>query len=150
MSQTTNQIKLMNLHFMLTLNIRHLQVVLHYAAFLASCVFFRKSSLMRNWSKWSDFMLKARTNKFLGCFNLGSNMDKPSHWVTFFNYIFNPTFGFVHIWPIVGLKQASIFRVPMESKNLNRKTSLFPWPHWRCSNIKTRLNIASHSWCFLV
>jgi len=24
-------------------------------------------------------------------------MDKPSHWVTFFNYISNPTFGFVRI-----------------------------------------------------
>jgi len=29
--------------------------------------------------------------------NFGSNMDKPSHWDTFFNYIFNQTFGFVHI-----------------------------------------------------
>jgi len=27
----------------------------------------------------------------------GSNMDKPSHCVKFFNYIFNPTFGFVHV-----------------------------------------------------
>jgi len=25
------------------------------------------------------------------------NMDTPSHWVTFLNYIFNPVFGFVHI-----------------------------------------------------
>jgi len=24
-------------------------------------------------------------------------MDKPSHWVTFLNYIFNPMFEFVHI-----------------------------------------------------
>jgi len=28
---------------------------------------------------------------------------------TFFNYSFNPTFGFVHIWPKFGLKQPSIF-----------------------------------------
>jgi len=38
-------------------------------------------------------------------------MDEPSHWVTFLNDIFNPTFGFVHICPKVGLKQPSIFRV---------------------------------------
>jgi len=25
------------------------------------------------------------------------NMDKPSHWVTFLNDIFNPMFEFVHI-----------------------------------------------------
>jgi len=28
--------------------------------------------------------------------NFGSNMDKPSHWVQFLNYIFNPMFEFVH------------------------------------------------------
>jgi len=38
-------------------------------------------------------------------------MDKPSHWVQFFNYIFNPTFGFVRILPKIGSKQPSIFRV---------------------------------------
>jgi len=36
-------------------------------------------------------------------------MDKPSHWVTFLNYIFNPMAGFVHILPKNGLKQPSIF-----------------------------------------
>jgi len=38
------------------------------------------------------------TLKIAGLFlpNFGSKMDQPSHWVTFFNYIFNPTFGFVH------------------------------------------------------
>jgi len=36
-------------------------------------------------------------------------MDKPSHWVTFLNHIFNPMFEFVHIWPKIGLKQPSIF-----------------------------------------
>jgi len=29
--------------------------------------------------------------------------------VKILNYIFNPTFEFVHIWPKVGLKQPSIF-----------------------------------------
>jgi len=37
-------------------------------------------------------------------------MDKPSHWVTFLNYIFYPMAGFVHILPKIGLKQPSIFR----------------------------------------
>jgi len=37
-------------------------------------------------------------------------MDKPSHWVTFLNYIFNPMAGFVHILPKIGLKQPSIFQ----------------------------------------
>jgi len=32
-------------------------------------------------------------------------MDKPSHWVTFFN----PMFEFVHIWPKIGLKQPIIY-----------------------------------------
>jgi len=36
-------------------------------------------------------------------------MDKPSHWVTFLNYMFNPMDGFVHILPKIGLKQPSIF-----------------------------------------
>jgi len=36
-------------------------------------------------------------------------MDKPSHWVTFLNDIFNPMAGFVHILPKIGLKQPSIF-----------------------------------------
>jgi len=31
--------------------------------------------------------------------------------VTILNYIFNPTFGFVHILPKFGLKQPSIFKV---------------------------------------
>jgi len=35
-------------------------------------------------------------------------MDEPSHNI-FFNYIFKPTFVFVHIWPKIGLKQPSIF-----------------------------------------
>jgi len=46
----------------------------------------------------------------------GSNLDKPKCWVRnvistvhFLNYIFNPTFGCVHIWPKFGLKQPSIF-----------------------------------------
>jgi len=56
----------------------------------------------------------------------GSNMDKPKYWVknvisnfnptstftfncNFFNYIFNSTFGFFHIWPKFGFKQPSIF-----------------------------------------
>jgi len=49
--------------------------------------------------------------KNVGCFNpiFGSNMDKPSHLVTFLNDIFNPLFEFVHIWPKIGLKQPSIF-----------------------------------------
>jgi len=29
--------------------------------------------------------------------NFGLNVEKPSHWVTFLNYIFNPIFEFVHI-----------------------------------------------------
>jgi len=41
--------------------------------------------------------------------NFGLNMDKPSHWVTFLNYIFNPTAGFVYILPKIGFKQPSIF-----------------------------------------
>jgi len=36
-------------------------------------------------------------------------MDKLSHWVKCLNYIFNPTFGVVHILPKFGLKQTSIF-----------------------------------------
>jgi len=32
-------------------------------------------------------------------------------WVKILNDIFNPTFGFVHIWSKFGLKQPSIFRV---------------------------------------
>jgi len=35
-------------------------------------------------------------------------MDKPSHWVTFLNDIFNPMAGFVHILPQNVLKQPSI------------------------------------------
>jgi len=35
-------------------------------------------------------------------------MDKPGHWVTFLNDIFNPIAGFVHILPKIGLKQPSI------------------------------------------
>jgi len=29
--------------------------------------------------------------------NFGSNMDEPSRWFKFLNYIFNTRFGFVHI-----------------------------------------------------
>jgi len=36
-------------------------------------------------------------------------MDKPSHWVTFLDYFFNPIAGFVHISPKIGLKQPSVF-----------------------------------------
>jgi len=56
---------------------------------------------------------------------IGSNMDKPKclvknaiknftveseswSWVKIWNYIFNPTFGFVHILPKFGFKQPSI------------------------------------------
>jgi len=43
-------------------------------------------------------------------------MDKLKYWVKkksqkVENYIFKPTFGFVHIWSKFGLKQPSIFRV---------------------------------------
>jgi len=38
----------------------------------------------------------------------GSNIDKPN-WVNILNYMFNPTFGFVHILPKFELKQPSIF-----------------------------------------
>jgi len=49
--------------------------------------------------------LQTYSKKLLGSFNptLGQIWTNPSHWVTFFNYIFNPTFGFVHFWPKVGL-----------------------------------------------
>lgn len=39
----------------------------------------------------------------------GSNMDEHNCWFKFFNYILNPTIGFVHVWPKQGLKQPSIF-----------------------------------------
>jgi len=50
----------------------------------------------------------------LGCFNpnLGKIWTNPNvvlSKVHFFNYIFNPTFGFVHILPKFGLKQRNIF-----------------------------------------
>jgi len=50
------------------------------------------------------------------------------HFLTdFFNYIFNPTFGFVHIWPKFGLKQPSIFRVETNHcDNLVNSGTLFP------------------------
>jgi len=45
--------------------------------------------------------------------NLGWNnpafTDESESWVKNFNYIFNPTFGFVHIWPKFGLRQPGIF-----------------------------------------
>jgi len=43
-----------------------------------------------------DYNLK---KKKLRCFNpnLGQNMDKPSLWVHFLNYVFDQTFEFVHI-----------------------------------------------------
>jgi len=58
----------------------------------------------------------------LGCFKptFGSNTDKPKCWVKnlfkkctvevglILNYIFNPTFWFVHIWHKFGIKQPSI------------------------------------------
>jgi len=44
-------------------------------------------------------------------------MGKPSHWVTFLNFIFNPMAGFVHILPKIGLKQTLIF---LECQNLLR------------------------------
>jgi len=47
----------------------------------------------------------------LGCFNpiLGKIWKDPAIGLTFFNYIFNPTFGFGNILPKIGLKQPSIF-----------------------------------------
>jgi len=54
----------------------------------------------------------------LGCFN-------PNVWLKcnlkIFNYIFNPTFGFVHIWPKFGLKQPSIF-VSVQMKQMKWKS----------------------------
>jgi len=46
-----------------------------------------------------------------GCFNptLGQIWTNPTIGLHFLNDIFNPMFGFVHIWPKVGLKQPSIF-----------------------------------------
>jgi len=35
--------------------------------------------------------------------------NESSSWVNIWNYIFNPTFGFVHIWPKVGLKHPRLF-----------------------------------------
>jgi len=47
----------------------------------------------------------------MGCFNpsLGQIWTNSSHWVKCLNYIFNPTFGFVHILPTFELKQPSMF-----------------------------------------
>jgi len=36
---------------------------------------------------------------------LKSCIRKKKSWVKIWNYIFNPTFGFVHIWPKFGFKQ---------------------------------------------
>jgi len=63
-------------------------------------------------------------------------MDKPSHWVEFFYYIFNPTFGFVHIWPKVRLEQPSNFRVyshfkaSLHPKSYQNHRQIF----WRCTS----------------
>jgi len=42
----------------------------------------------------SEYFWLEHSKKNAGLFhpNFGSNMDKPSHWVTFCNDIFNPTF----------------------------------------------------------
>jgi len=42
------------------------------------------------------------------------------------NYIFNPTFGLVHIWPKFGLKQPSIFRMEW---NYNYRYQEYIWRH---------------------
>jgi len=54
-------------------------------------------SLSKNcWVVWTQHWVKYGQTQPLGCI---------------FYYIFNPMFGFVHIWPRVGLKQPSMFRV---------------------------------------
>jgi len=42
----------------------------------------------------------------------------------FFNYIFNPTFAFAHIWPKVVLKQPSIFVLIGCIRNVSRASAL--------------------------
>jgi len=68
-------------------------------------------------------MVYTDTLKNAGLFQpkFGSNVDKPKCWVKnvhlklkfevglILNYIFNPTFGFVQIWPKFGLTQPNIF-----------------------------------------
>jgi len=66
---------------------------------------------------WGKYTYRKNAGLFQPKF--GSNMDKPKCWVknaiqiviptstftfscTFVNYIFNPAFGFVHIWPNFG------------------------------------------------
>jgi len=46
---------------------------------------------------FTESQLRSKKNAWLFQPNLGSNMDKPRHWVKFLHDIFNPTFGFVHI-----------------------------------------------------
>jgi len=40
-------------------------------------------------------------------------MDKLSHWVTFFNYIFNPTFGFIFLVSL--LKRVVLLQIFVET-----------------------------------
>jgi len=60
--------------------------------------------------------------KLLGCFNptLRQIWTNPAIGLHFYYYIFNPTFGFVHIRPKVGLKQPSMFRVKLWSQFLTQ------------------------------
>jgi len=52
-------------------------------------------------------------------------MDKPSHWVTFLNYIFNPMAVFVHI-----LKQQKTFAFYKKKKKCRWYQVLLPlWGH---------------------
>jgi len=65
-------------------------------------------------------------------------MDKPSHWVTFFNDIFNPMFVFVNIWPKIVLKQPSIFESECNH-------------YWRCRLITNQFDVCSmHQPCDFV
>jgi len=78
-------------------------------------------------------------------------MDKPSHWVTFLNYIFNPMAGFVHILPQIGYKttQHQTIYPNMHSSSTQMLGCFNPNLGQIWTNVGLKCTVESDSWSWV-